>query len=256
MQENVEIITSIIPSFTELDQTPDDRNRTIVEVPETSEKPIITDHEEDDEDDFEFTFDHESDWFSSNEVFPIFDRKLLTESDAIAIENDQLQTVRSALKKLFIVNNQNTNNQTDEDEDTDLNRLTPDTYCVWTPGNSPQASPARCEKSSSTGTTTTMIAKRWGINLKEMLIRRSKSDGKKSLVRFVSLKKKTKKSSVKKSNDDTATAEDVCKNKAVGGGREVKRRTTYLPYKKAIIGFGFYPSVNGFGGVNRNRPPF
>ncbi|CAM8927612.1 unnamed protein product [Rhodiola kirilowii] len=193
---------------------------------------------DDDDDDFEFTFagvDRDSDWFPPGEVFPIFDRRLLSETESLAIQNDQMQTVRSALKQLFIVGDRN------RDEESELDGIASGSYCVWTPGNSPQASPARCKKSSSTGST----AKRWSASLKELLIRRSRSDGKASLVRFGNL--------VKTEKGESAVVK--MKKAAVNGGGE-KRRATYLPYKKEIIGFGFYPSVNGFGGVNRNRPPF
>ncbi|KAL9674965.1 hypothetical protein QQ045_003164 [Rhodiola kirilowii] len=61
------------------------------------------DSDDDDDNDFEFTFsgvfDHQSDWFRSTEVFPIFDRRLLSEIEAHAIQIGQQQMVPAMRKK-------------------------------------------------------------------------------------------------------------------------------------------------------------
>uniref|UniRef100_A0A7N1A0R9 Uncharacterized protein n=1 Tax=Kalanchoe fedtschenkoi TaxID=63787 RepID=A0A7N1A0R9_KALFE len=203
---------------------------------------------DDDDDDFEFTFegiDRESDWYDrSGEIFPIFDRRLLSEAEARAVEAGHMEAARSALGNLFVVDDR------DHDAAAELDGAAPESYCVWTPGISPRASPARCKKSRSTGTT---AARRWGVSLRELLIRRSRSDGngRGKFVRFGS-RRRTSESGV----ETAAEKEAVGVKKAVVRGGGEKRRETYLPYKQAIVGFGFFPRVNGFGGVNGNRPPF
>uniref|UniRef100_A0A7N0TPA6 Uncharacterized protein n=1 Tax=Kalanchoe fedtschenkoi TaxID=63787 RepID=A0A7N0TPA6_KALFE len=152
------------------------------------------DEDDDDDDDFEFTFagvDRESEWCDQpGEIFPIFNRRLLSEAEARAIqagETRAMETVRSGLKKLFVAE--------DQDEAAEVEGAAA--------GNS---RPAMCKKSSSTGST----ARRWGVSLRELLIRRSRS-GRGSFVRLGSRRRAAE-----------------------------KRRETYLPYKKAIAGLGFF----------------
>ncbi|KAF1879476.1 hypothetical protein Lal_00005943 [Lupinus albus] len=148
----------------------------------------------------------------------------------------------------------------------ELDGIPASTYCVWTPksAQSVQASPNRCKKSNSTGSSASP-SKRWKVL---DLLRRSNSDGKNT---FVFLKNnKEVKSKNSKERHDSGSSNEIAGKKYSGGGegklpettsalealylgkrerrmKEKEKRKTYLPYKQHLIGYS--SAFNSF-------PPF
>ncbi|TKY63238.1 hypothetical protein E2542_SST13107 [Spatholobus suberectus] len=117
------------------------------------------------------------------------------------------------------------------------------TYCVWTP-NSPQASPGKCKKSNSTGSSS---SRKWKLL---DLLRRSNSEGKESLAFLTSAPEK-KKVSQRWSSEVAGKP----KGKGFAGEkkvavsahealyvrnrelRRVDKKKSFLPYKPDLVGF-------------------
>ncbi|CAL0317274.1 unnamed protein product [Lupinus luteus] len=138
----------------------------------------------------------------------------------------------------------------------ELDGIPASTYCVWTPksAQSVQASPNRCKKSNSTGSSASP-SKRWKVL---DLLRRSNSDGKNM---FMFLKKKDEvKFENSKEQRDSRSSNEFAGKKYTGGGegklpkttsayegvyvrkregsiKEKNKRRTYLPYKQNLIGY-------------------
>lgn len=150
----------------------------------------------------------------------------------------------------------------------DLDAIPAGTYCVWTP-KSPQASPNRCKKSNSTGSSSSpSSSKRWKLL---DLLRRSNSEGKDTFVFLTPAKKKNKKKEEEEAKvEKSKERRDSGKKNEIGGGgrvagkkppatvsaheslyvrnremRRVDKRRSFLPYKQDLV--GFCASLNGMG---------
>ncbi|KAE9612714.1 hypothetical protein Lalb_Chr06g0176001 [Lupinus albus] len=110
----------------------------------------------------------------------------------------------------------------------ELDGIPASTYCVWTPksAQSVQASPNRCKKSNSTGSSASP-SKRWKVL---DLLRRSNSDGKNTFL-----------------PETTSALEALYLGKRERRMKEKEKRKTYLPYKQHLIGYS--SAFNSF-------PPF
>ncbi|GAB2229788.1 hypothetical protein Droror1_Dr00014044 [Drosera rotundifolia] len=155
-------------------------------------------------------------------AYPIFDRRLLT---------DQIssQPPRSSVSS-------------DSSFEDEMEGISADTYCLWTPRTpTPASTPTRCTKSNSTGS---VALKHRSWRLRDLL-KRSKSDGR----------------SEQMISTEAAKAEKIGKGK--GKGKEMTtaataagRRKTYLPYKQDLVGL-FPASGHGHGGLRViNFTPF
>ncbi|XP_019442204.1 PREDICTED: uncharacterized protein LOC109346919 [Lupinus angustifolius] len=138
----------------------------------------------------------------------------------------------------------------------ELDGIPASTYCVWTPksAQSVQASPNRCKKSNSTGSSASPL-KRWKVL---DLLRRSNSDGK-NMFMFLKNNKEVK-SENSKERRDFGSSNEFAGKKYSGGGegklpkttsayegvyfgkrerriKEKNKRRTYLPYKQNLIGY-------------------
>ncbi|XP_057763208.1 uncharacterized protein LOC130983052 [Arachis stenosperma] len=268
------------------------------------------DHLQNDDTDFEFIAFRKAaegvffDRFNGP-VFPVFNQDLAGippecgggangDEDGEGDRNSGAEDIRFSMEELLIgeeAENRRSSrdppsSSSSSEVDDDLDGIPPGTYCVWTP-NPVQASPSRCKKSNSTGSSPSP-AKRWKIL---DFFRRSKSDGKNTLVfltpsaspsfflsGFGSSKKeqkekKEKKKKVKKKGANVKSKEE-CSGGSGGGGftgkrspaavsahealyvrnremRRVDKRRSYLPYRQDLV--GFCATLNGMG---RTFPPF
>ncbi|KAJ7974575.1 DUF1645 family protein [Quillaja saponaria] len=230
----------------------------------------------------EFYFDGHA----AGPVFPIFNRDLLIEYEGRErreIRDSRTEDVMSLqfpVKKLLIDEEdqrRDPGSSSFSSEADELDAIPPGTYCVWTPSSS-QASPSRCKKSKSTGSSS---SKRWKLL---DLLRRSNSDGKDSFVfltpssssRTNSMDKKEEKRENSKERRSSGSFESnikvagkqKVKGSVVAGGenkvsaheafyvrnralKEVDKRRSYLPYRQELVGFG--ATLRGLG---RSFPPF
>ncbi|KAF8399709.1 hypothetical protein HHK36_015579 [Tetracentron sinense] len=235
---------------------------------------------ESDDDDFEFVLVSRDpddspisadDIFSNGQIrpiFPIFNRDLLLADGHDDFKPPKVSSLRLPLRKLFLEERDPPSSSSSEADE--LDGVPPGTYCVWTP-KSVEASPGRCKKSNSTGSS------RWW-RFRDLL-HRSNSDGKDAFV-FLSpssetstktnkREEKAEKAEVSKERRNSSETNVAGKVKAKGIAGEtisaheihyvrnralkegVKRRS-YLPYRQELVGlFG-----NG-NGLSRNlHPPF
>ncbi|MED6191774.1 hypothetical protein PIB30_003577 [Stylosanthes scabra] len=238
-----------------------------------------------DDTDFEFTpFPKEDNVVSfdryNSPVFPVFNQDLAgtpqkCNGDGKGGRNSGAEEIRFSMKELLITEeaenrrrSRDPPSSSSSEVDDDLEGIPPGTYCVWTP-NPVQASPNRCKKSNSTGSSRSPL-KRWKIL---EFLRRSKSDGKKSLdlltpspllplSGFGSLKKEEKEKKEKKEGMNAKWKEErsggrlgVSAHEALYvRNREMRRvvkRKSYLPYKQDLV--GFCAALNAMG---RTFPPF
>ncbi|KAL2320118.1 hypothetical protein Fmac_029087 [Flemingia macrophylla] len=182
-----------------------------------------------DDPDFEFAA-FRAEPFSDDAVFPLFNR--LAASSAALLrrrrsENENDPPAAAA--------------ESSESEDGELEGVPAGTYCLWTP-NSPQASPGKCKKSNSTGSSS---ARKWKLL---DLLRRSNSEGKESFAFLTEKKKANERWSIEVAGK--------AKGKGFAGGgkkaavsahealyvrnRELKRidnKKSFLPYKPDLVGF-------------------
>ncbi|MED6213714.1 hypothetical protein PIB30_095953 [Stylosanthes scabra] len=204
-------------------------------------------------DDFGFEFvalrkagdnnDHEFS-FNDTTVFPLFNRALLREHGRRS-ESSKVE-LQFPIRRLLIAGAEDiapplsSGSSSTSSSDDDLDGIPPGTYCVWTP-NSPQASPNRCKKNNSTGSSSSW-PKRWKLL---NFLRRSNSEGKESLVFLAA--------PAKKEQRITGSTEVAGKLKVIdvsGGGKKEKagvaaqealylkrvdKRRSYLPYKEDLI---------------------
>ncbi|KAK7244164.1 hypothetical protein RIF29_38982 [Crotalaria pallida] len=93
----------------------------------------------------------------------------------------------------------------------ELDGIPTGTYCVWTPKSvqSVQASPNRCKKSNSTGSSSASPSKRWKLL---DLLRRSKSEGKSTFV-FLKKKEEGKSDSSKERQRDSGNYNEIAGKK-------------------------------------------
>ncbi|KAM7483203.1 hypothetical protein LguiB_007786 [Lonicera macranthoides] len=215
------------------------------------------DDNDDDDSDFEFSFvckEPNSSPISADEIFhngqirptfPIFNRHVLAESNrSNSSSNDHLQ-----LSELFV---QDRNSQSYySSEADDLDRVQPETYCVWAP--KAEESQGRCKKSNSTGASS---KRSWKFR---DLLPRSNSDGKQSFAFLTHSNAKSKdkvignveKATAKGASDGVSTTEAHYVKKNKRGMKESERLRSYLPYREDLV--GLFVNMNGFG---RNMRPF
>ncbi|KAE9466474.1 hypothetical protein C3L33_01603, partial [Rhododendron williamsianum] len=207
------------------------------------------------DDDFEFA------WLSSDydvtagesfregqirQIFPIFNRDLLTRDD-IRDQTDGVKPTELSLRLLL-------EKSVVDDE---LDSVPAGTYCVWRP-KIVEKSPSRCKKSNSTGTT---ASKQW--KLRDLLHRRSNSEGgKEDSFVFLTPKHGEQKAEIQgtveaqkkagKANAKKVSAHEAfyVRNRAWKQG---EKRKSYLPYRRDLVGFGFFANVNPYG---KAFPPF
>ncbi|XP_004489273.1 uncharacterized protein [Cicer arietinum] len=236
------------------------------------------DTNQNDNDDFEFVaFRKSSDeiFFDSNRYisathdgFPIFNRDISGRWNSDAAE------IRISFEKLLIGDEKKSGESRDSQSSSssevggDLLAVSPDMYCLWTPKSpavspmtSPMASPSKCNKSNSTGSSSnSSSSKRWKFL---SLLRRSKSDGKESLIMLNSslgFKKGEKEKNSKEHSDKSKIPNVAGKQipvtvkkvpaplpaiEAYYGRKKETRRKSYLPYKQELVGFGV--DFNAFG---------
>ncbi|XP_052195223.1 uncharacterized protein LOC127803192 [Diospyros lotus] len=243
----------------------------------------------DEEDDFEFAFARGDDPDVTAEeifpggqvrhVFPIFNRDLVVRDDersrgagaGAGADKLDVSTLRLPLKQLFSEDRDDRDPPSSSSSDADeLEGVPEGTYCVWRP-KVVEASPGRCKKSHSTGSS----SKRWKFR---DLLRRSNSEGKDAFV-FLTPKNRDQKADrpegteVPKQRRNSAdgfkaSGKTKAKGLATGGekasssaheafyvrnraSKEGDKRKSYLPYRQDLV--GFFANVNGLG---RNFPPF
>ncbi|MED6221176.1 hypothetical protein PIB30_051963 [Stylosanthes scabra] len=256
-----------------------------------------------DDTDFEFTpFPNADNAVSfdryNGPVFPVFNQDLAGTPQECGGHgkggrNSGTEEIRFSMKELLIGEDAENrrrsrdppSSSSSSSSDDDLDGIPPGTYCVWTP-NPVQASPNRCKKSNSTGSSSSSRSplKRWKIL---EFLRRSKSDGKKTLdlltpspllplSGFSSSKKEQKEKKEKKEGTNAKWKEErsggslmnesggVAGKRSAAGvsahealyvrNREMRRvvkRRSYLPYKQDLV--GFCATLNAMG---RTFPPF
>ncbi|XP_010251254.1 PREDICTED: uncharacterized protein LOC104593196 [Nelumbo nucifera] len=247
---------------------------------QSKEEQKVEDGNNADDDDFEFSFcrDNDGSPISADEIFfngqirpifPIFNRDLLfADGQDDDSQAPHASSIRLPLRKLLIEERDPNPPSSSSSEADELEGLPPGTYCVWTP-KPVQASPERCKKSNSTGS-----SKRWRFR---DLLHRSNSDGKDT---FVFLTPSNSNSSKMKKKDDKPEKPEVSKERRnstdvkVAGKSKAKgvsdavsaheihyvknralkegdRRKSYLPYRPDLV--GFFANVNG---LSRTLHPF
>ncbi|EHA8591799.1 hypothetical protein COCNU_scaffold172286G000010 [Cocos nucifera] len=251
----------------------------------------VEDDDDDTSEDFEFAFvikDPDSgpaitadEIFSNGQirpVYPVFNRDLLLADDGGGGGGGgsvEVKTVRLPLRMLLIEERNASSglaSSSSSSEMDELDGIPPGTYCVWTPGSVPP-SPARCKKSSSTGSSL-----RWRIR---DLVRRSRSDGKEKFVFLAAEEKNPGRSSEKKKKGeaeaaaaeerekkgkerrggkkgvkatemDMVTAHRIYYGSRSAGGQTAKAgRRSFLPYKPGLV--GFFANANG---LSRTHHPY
>lgn len=236
---------------------------------------------EEEDDDYEFSFVCSNtdsspisadDIFSDGQIkpiFPLFNQDLLFADRQVGDSNSKdtsAASLRPPLRKLFIEERDPAVTPSSTKTD-NLDELPAGAFCVWS-GKAVEASPEVCTKSNSTG-----FSKRWRFR---DFVRRCNSDGKDAFVFLVDPSKegtkqhevhekveKTEVSKVKKNSGEVKAAAGKAKCKTTSAhevhyvrnraSKEVDRRKSYLPYRKDLVGFGFFTNVNG---MSRNLHPF
>lgn len=227
----------------------------------------------DEEDDFEFSFVSDApDIFYDGQIkpiFPIFNRDPEVANEEIRDHRSSDASASSEimipLKDLLIRDREQPSIlAASSSEEQDVANVPPGTYCVWRP-KVKESSPKLCNKSSSTGSTTS--SKRWKFL---DLLRRSNSEGNDSYV-FLTPKKSDK---IERPRSRRASEEVVGENagklKSKGTAvvaaspsahetfyvrsraiKEGDKKKSYLPYRQVLV--GFFANVNG---LSRTYPPF
>ncbi|CAK8533647.1 unnamed protein product [Lathyrus sativus] len=213
-------------------------------------------------DDFEFVafqktsdeifFDHRH-RNTTHRVLPIFN------CDGNKINSDVAE-ISTSLRKLMVGDEKRNidppASSSSEVED-DLDAEPPASYCLWTP-KSPMASPIKCKKSNSTGSSSNSSSKRWKFL---SLLRRSKSDVKESLIVVAPTIKFNKEEKVKSGEKNPPIVAEkkipvternipapVTAMEAFYLRKKESKRKAYLPYKQGLIGFGVgFQSTIGSG---------
>ncbi|KAK2661777.1 hypothetical protein Ddye_000351 [Dipteronia dyeriana] len=175
------------------------------------------------------------------QVYPLFNRDLLLNDEQRHVLEEE---IRFPLKKLFIDDRDGPPSSSSSSSEADeLEGVPEETYCAWTPRrySTDLASPNRCEKSNSTGSSS---SKRW-LKFRDLL-KRSNSEGKDPYV-FLNKPKTNgdskEKKVVKKTGKKVSAHEAFyVKNREM---KEGDKKRLYLPYRRGLI--GFFANVNGLG---------
>ncbi|KAJ7945869.1 DUF1645 family protein [Quillaja saponaria] len=238
---------------------------------------------EEDEDEFEFAFvtrEPDPSPISADEIFyngqirpiyPIFDQSLLDGEDGIVShpngdvgsavvsrtiaskETVSVHEHRLPLRKLMFgeQDTESFSSSTSETDDNDLDGVPSGTYCVWNPKSVAEGSPRRsCKKSHSTGSS----SKRW--KLRDLLLLRSHSDGKDSLVvmtpsKAAKAKPTTCNNKVADSNDHERHYDVTNSTMNVTKEDYKAKSRPFLPHKQDLVGF-----FNNVNGITKNLHPF
>uniref|UniRef100_A0A0D9WJW4 Uncharacterized protein n=1 Tax=Leersia perrieri TaxID=77586 RepID=A0A0D9WJW4_9ORYZ len=163
-------------------------------------------------------------------VYPVFGRPRSPPAKEEEDGESETATVRVPLGQLLLEERASSSSSLEEemkpDGDGDLDGVAAETYCVWTPG-SPAVSPARCQKSGSTGSVL-----RW----RQRLIGRSHSDGKEKFV-FLSSNSSSDRSKGRKTTSGGGWRYYGRGGGGGGGnGGGGGRRPSFLPYKQDLVG--------------------
>ncbi|KAK7339465.1 hypothetical protein VNO77_20136 [Canavalia gladiata] len=197
-----------------------------------------------DDTDFEFAA-FQDEGFFDDVVFPLFNRDLLREprSSVSGGRDSSFAVLRFPIAGGEVGRRERAPSSESSSEADELERVPAGTYCVWTP-NSPQASPSKCKKSNSTGSSS---SKKWKLL---DLLRRSNSEGKESFMFLTasSEKKKVKEQwSIEVAGKSKTKGFSGEKKVAVSAhealyvrNRELKRldkKRSFLPYRPDLVGF-------------------
>lgn len=240
-----------LPASTSLQRLPEDGDhRYAASPPQISAEPSFaavadpTEENDDEDDDYEFAFVvRDPDTGSSiaadeifyngqiRPIYPVFNRDLLVDGE---------EALHQPLRQLMMGEREAETAPPARSSD-ELKGISPETYCVWKP-----KSPEQCGKSVSTGSLLRL-------RIRDLVIRRSHSDGKEKFV-FLETEKKKKEKGKKAREVEILPANGrfygrvgrVATAKPGGAGRK-----SYLPYKPTIV--GFFASANG---ISRVHHPF
>lgn len=188
-------------------------------------------------------------------IYPIFDQNLLPQESRATADNSKASMHRRPRLGKLMTEEKEREDARDHmscssSEADELDRVSTETYCVWTATTTPSEPAASsrngCKKSSSTGS-----SKRWKFR---DLLYRSNSDGKDTFV-FLAPSKKTEKTTAESSkesgnklkvhNDERYASGTVAKEEDKG------RPSSLLPCKKDLV--GLFANVNG---LSRSLQPF
>uniref|UniRef100_A0A2P2JAW5 Uncharacterized protein LOC8289796 isoform X1 n=1 Tax=Rhizophora mucronata TaxID=61149 RepID=A0A2P2JAW5_RHIMU len=223
------------------------------------------------DDDFEFVPVHANP--DACQSFPLFNGDLLLDHrhwNRDESADDVVPWVEASLRKLFIEEDRDLHSSysSSSSEAEEMEGAESGTYGAWMSKSSP--SPARCEKSNSTGS----VSKQRSWRLRDLLLR-SRSDGKYSLTRLgdkpsnygnssynkidkeAELRKKEETSKAEKGKRTAPVAKEkaAAANEAMYGGTKAskgrEKRKSYLPYRQDLFAF----SVN-VRGLCKTFPPF
>ncbi|XP_006655602.1 putative cryptochrome DASH, mitochondrial [Oryza brachyantha] len=182
-------------------------------------------------------------------VYPVFGRP--RSPPAREEEEAETATVRVPLGQLLLEERASASaaapSGKQPDDDGDLDGVPAETYCLWSPGSPAAAvSPARCQKSGSTGSVI-----RW----RQRLIGRSHSDGKE---KFVFLNSTSDRSKGRTTSGDGGGGHGGWRYYGRGGGSGGAgvgngggRRSSFLPYKQDLVGL-----FANAGAFRRSYHPF
>lgn len=179
-------------------------------------------------------------------VYPVFGRPR-SPPPVQEVEEPDTATVRVPLGQLLLEERASAPPSGEQaDEDGVLDGVPAETYCLWSPGSPAPAvsnSPARCQKSGSTGSVL-----RW----RQRLIGRSHSDGKEKFV-FLSSGSdvRSKGRTTTTSRGDAGGRGGGWRYYASGGGNGGGRRPSFLPYKQDLVGL-----FANAGAFRRSYHPF
>uniref|UniRef100_I1PY24 Uncharacterized protein n=2 Tax=Oryza glaberrima TaxID=4538 RepID=I1PY24_ORYGL len=179
-------------------------------------------------------------------VYPVFGRPR-SPPPVQEVEEPDTATVRVPLGQLLLEERASAPPSGEQaDEDGVLDGVPAETYCLWSPGSPAPAvsnSPARCQKSGSTGSVL-----RW----RQRLIGRSHSDGKEKFV-FLSSGSdvRSKGRTTTTSSGDAGGRGGGWRYYASGGGNGGGRRPSFLPYKQDLVGL-----FANAGAFRRSYHPF
>ncbi|PNX85458.1 hypothetical protein L195_g041527 [Trifolium pratense] len=227
----------------------------------------------------------------SHDVFPIFNRddgeKRNSDAEEISISlkklligdekrnlvgyrrNSDATEISISLRKLLTGDKKpnrlpSLSSSSSSEVENDLDEIPAESYCLWKPkspmsspiSNSPMASPIKCKKSNSTGSSSnSSSSKRWKFL---SLLRRSKSDGKESLI--LAERENLKVNCNGNGNDEKKILRvagkkiPVTEKKVPAPVSAIEAfylrkkdigRKSYLPYKQGLIGFsvGFNANI-------------
>lgn len=172
--------------------------------------------------------------FQVQEAFyPIFNRDLL--QNRLSHEKADSAALLVPFEKLVVEDREEHDVPSSSESESDIEETSPRMFCVWMPQVVP-ASPSRCKKSSSTGSSSKTSWK-----LRDLLLHRSNSEGKSKGNIMVQAPKKKKEGKAGKVQSFKQQHEEFyVQNRS---SKEMQRRKSFLPYRQGLV--GFFTQVNG-----------